>query len=116
MAVQPHPCCHVRHCRSPTGITPLIQQNLVESSGVEKNTALAIGALSGAILAGTITHPMDTIKTCMQGDIERRTYTTFSGTAQQLLTEGEGYGRFFRGWSFRCARHTHTGTLTRSRM
>lgn len=52
-----------------SGITPLIQQNLVESSGVEKNTALAIGALSGAILAGTITHPMDTIKTCMQAGL-----------------------------------------------
>ena len=48
------------------GITPLIQQRLVESSGVEANTALAVGALSGAIFAGTITHPMDTIKTCMQ--------------------------------------------------
>ena len=69
MAVQPHPCCHVRHCRLLSGITPLIQQNLVESSGVEKNTALAIGALSGAILAGTITHPMDTIKTCMQAGL-----------------------------------------------
>ena len=56
------------------GITPLIQTKLVENSGMEKNSALAAGALTGACFAGTITHPMDTIKTCMQGDLGRVKY------------------------------------------
>ena len=39
----------------------------------------------------------------LQGDIERRTYTTFSGTASTLLGQG-GYGQFFKGWGFRTTR------------
>ena len=50
-------CCYSAQRVNPASDRPLIQQRLVESSGVEKNTALAIGALSGAILAGTTTHP-----------------------------------------------------------
>ena len=42
------------------------QTKLVDASGWEKNTALAAGSLTGALLAGVITHPMDTIKSCMQ--------------------------------------------------
>ena len=53
------------------GITPLIQQELVVSSGCERNTAIAAGSLSGALLAGVIAPPMDTIKSCMQGDSGR---------------------------------------------
>jgi len=44
------------------GITPLIQQRLVESSGVEKNTALAIGARSEALtLTLTLTRTLTTL-------------------------------------------------------
>ena len=56
------------------GITPLIQTKLVDASGWEKNKALAAGSLTGALLAGVITHPMDTIKSCMQGDMDRKKY------------------------------------------
>ena len=49
------------------GITPVIQHNLVTGPyQLEKNTALAAGALTGACFAATLTHPLDTIKTCMQ--------------------------------------------------
>uniref|UniRef100_A0A7S2XBM9 Uncharacterized protein n=1 Tax=Lotharella oceanica TaxID=641309 RepID=A0A7S2XBM9_9EUKA len=34
-------------------------------------------AISGAVFACYLTHPFDTIKTCMQGDIERKTYGGF---------------------------------------
>ena len=54
---------------------------------MEKNTALAIGALSGAILAGTITHPMDTIKSCMQGDIARTKYGGIVQTGRAIAAE-----------------------------
>ena len=46
--------------------------------------------LSG-FLAGTaqtfIGHPFDTIKTCMQGDIEKKKYTTTINTAKTLIQE-----------------------------
>ena len=85
------------------GVTPLIQQKLVESSGWERNTALAAGSLSGALLAGVITHPMDTIKTCMQGDIEGVTYGSLTQTAKTVYSES-GVAGFYRGVQWRTSR------------
>ena len=56
------------------GVTPEIQRYLKENNGMESKKALTIGSLIGAVVATVITHPMDTIKTCMQGDIERKKY------------------------------------------
>ncbi len=50
------------------GITPRIQRTL-HAYGLESNVALAVGALTGSVTAATLTHPMDTIKTCQQGDV-----------------------------------------------
>ena len=69
------------------GVTPLIQQRLVESSGWETNTALAAGSLAGALLAGVATHPMDTIKSCMQGDMARAKYNGIAQTGQAIAAE-----------------------------
>lgn len=96
------------------GITPLIQQNLVESSGVEKNTALAIGALTGAILAGTITHPMDTIKTCMQGDLGQEKYKGIMQTGRLLAEEYGVMQGLFKGLSYRIALISTTFFLVNS--
>ena len=96
------------------GITPLIQQRLVESSGVEKNTALAIGALSGAILAGTITHPMDTIKTCMQGDLGQVKYRGIMQTGSLLAEEYGVVQGLFKGLSYRIALISTTFFLVNS--
>ena len=63
---------------------------------------LAASSMS-SLVSRVACHPLDTIKTCMQGDIERATYTDFMGTAKTLL-EKEGYGRFFNGWAFRTTR------------
>ena len=86
------------------GITPLIQQNLVESSlGMEPNTALAAGALVGALFAGTVTHPLDTIKTCMQGDLGRVKYTGVLSTGRLLAAENGLVPGLFRGLQYRIA-------------
>ena len=42
-------------------------------------------------------------QTCMQGDVEQKTYTTLSKTYQSLMAEG-GPRRFFRGWGWRTGR------------
>jgi len=85
------------------GITPLIQTRLVEASGMEKNTALAAGALTGACFAGTATHPMDTIKTCMQGDLGRVKYGDITSTARTLVAEYGVVQGLFKGLTYRIA-------------
>ena len=85
------------------GLTPLIQETLVRESGVEKNTALAAGALTGALIAGTITHPMDTIKTCMQGDLGQVKYTDITSTGRLLASEYGVMQGLFKGLSYRIA-------------
>ena len=80
------------------GVTPLIQEKLVERSGLDKNVALAAGSLTGALLAGVVTHPMDTIKTCMQGDLPRAKYAGVLATGRAIAAEhGVATGLFSWG-------------------
>lgn len=84
------------------GITPLIQNTLVESSyKMEKNSALAAGALTGACFAATLTHPLDTIKTCMQGDLGMVKYTNIMSTGRLLTQEYGVVQGLFKGLSYR---------------
>ena len=82
------------------GMGPVFAEQLRKSYGMSESTSSFAGAAGAGMIAATLSHPLDTIKTCMQGDIERATYTSFMGTARTLFTQG-GYGRFFGGWSFR---------------
>ena len=85
------------------GITPLIQEKLVESSGMEKNAALAAGSLTGALLAGVATHPLDTIKSCMQGDLKREKYDGIVQTGRSLANEYGVVQGLFKGLFWRVA-------------
>mmetsp|Transcript_21465 Transcript_21465/g.48461 ORF Transcript_21465/g.48461 Transcript_21465/m.48461 type:complete len:276 (-) Transcript_21465:73-900(-) len=96
------------------GITPLIQKKLVEESGMEKNSALAAGALTGACFAGTVTHPMDTIKTCMQGDLGQKKYTTVLATGRSLTAEYGVAKGLFKGLTYRVALISTTFFLVNS--
>ena len=60
-------------------------------------------SIGAGLLCSTLSHPMDTIKTCMQGDMERKTYRGLTETARVLYEQG-GPGRFFNGWSWRTGR------------
>lgn len=57
-------------------------------------------AMIGAIVSGTLSHPVDTFKTCMQGDIERATYTSVRGTLSTIHA-ARGMPGFFSGWFWR---------------
>lgn len=59
-------------------------------------------ALLGGLFACYLTQPFDTVKTCMQGDIERKTYGTFTETAKKI--GAEGVTAFYRGATFRYGR------------
>ena len=84
------------------GLGPVFADYLRSNYGMGGGADFA-GAAGAGMIAATLSHPLDTIKTCMQGDIERQTYTTFSGTASTLMGQG-GYGQFFKGWGFRTTR------------
>ena len=81
-------------------VTPLIQEALVEKFKMDSNLGLAAGALSGSVFAAVATHPMDTIKTCMQGDCEQAKYTNIRGTYVALLKE-RGIAGLFKGLEWR---------------
>ena len=81
----------------------VVQARLVESSGVERNAALAAGSLAGALLAGVLTHPMDTIKTCMQGDLPRAKYAGVLATGRAIAAEHGVATGLFKGLAFRIA-------------
>ena len=39
-----------------------------------KPQAAMAGALGGGVIVASLSHPMDTIKTCQQGDVTQKTY------------------------------------------
>ncbi len=65
--------------------------------------ALAAGSLTGAIFSATISHPLDTIKTCMQGDVEQKKYTNIVNTGKSLAAEYGVAQGLFKALSWRIA-------------
>lgn len=60
-------------------------------------------SLLGGLFACYLTHPVDTIKTCMQGDVERITYGGFVETGKVIMKE-KGITGFYGGATFRYGR------------
>jgi solute carrier family 25 carnitine/acylcarnitine transporter 20/29 len=85
------------------GITPEIQRELKDNYGLEDKKALMVGSLVGAVFATVITHPMDTVKTCMQGDVERKKYSTMMSTGRTLCDEYGVRAGLFKALSWRTA-------------
>lgn len=85
------------------GLAPVFTRELVDAYGFKLTTAKLAGSVLAGITAGTLSHPVDTIKTCVQGDIERKTYGGVVATCKSLLQEG-GLQRMFRGWGWRTGR------------
>jgi Mitochondrial carrier protein len=87
-------------------IPPVVRRTLMETYPEKFPTndlARAPAALLGGFFACYLTHPFDTVKTCMQGDIERKVYGTFSETARKIWTDSSLPG-FYRGATFRYGR------------
>merc|ERR1712070_1196541 len=86
------------------GIGPIFGGKIKElNPTLSSGMADFLGAAGAGCIAATLSHPFDTIKTCMQGDIERKTYTTLQGTVA-VLSQSGGIRSFFRGWSWRTSR------------
>lgn len=84
------------------GIAPVVSRELQERYGFSGTNAKVVGPIIAGIIAGTLSHPLDTIKTCMQGDLERKTYGGVLQTGRTLFSQG--FGRVFSGWGWRTGR------------
>lgn len=82
------------------GITPVLQEELVTKFNFSVGAASFGASMIGGLVAALPSHPFDVIKTCMQGDLHRLKYSSFSGTAKALWAEG-GSKAFFRGGFWR---------------
>ncbi|CAH0372594.1 unnamed protein product [Pelagomonas calceolata] len=74
-----------------------------KARGFSTNQAKMGGAICAGVMSASLSHPMDTVKSCLQGDIEQKTYTSNAGTFRTLWAEG-GASRFFSGYLFRTGR------------
>ncbi len=87
-------------------IPPIVRTNLMESFPDQFDSeakARVPASLLGGLFACYLTHPFDTVKTCMQGDIEREKFKGFLQTARTLNAES-GFTGFYRGATFRYGR------------
>lgn len=87
-------------------IPPVVRRTLMDKYPDTFDTndkARVPAALIGGLFACYMTQWADTIKTCMQGDIERKTYGSFTQTARTLYAES-GIPGFYRGATFRYGR------------
>lgn len=87
-------------------IPPIVRSNLRSTfpdTFDSDSKARVPAALLGGLFACYLTHPFDTIKTCMQGDIEREKFKGFTQTARTVNAES-GIAGFYRGATFRYGR------------
>eukprot|EP00041_Stephanoeca_diplocostata_P008353 m.123835 g.123835 ORF g.123835 m.123835 type:complete len:226 (-) comp17280_c0_seq4:192-869(-) len=85
------------------GLGPVLANRITKSTGVEGFPAKFGGSVCAGVVAATLSHPLDTIKTCVQGDLQRSTFGSLSETVGTLHADG-GAKRFFSGWSWRTSR------------
>ena len=89
------------------GVTPLAQARLEERSGASAAVCSLWASAIGGIVGGVLSHPFDVVKTCMQGDLERRSFGTVPQALRKLLAEG-GPSRLFHGVTWRTVNITAT--------
>jgi solute carrier family 25 (mitochondrial carnitine/acylcarnitine transporter), member 20/29 len=86
------------------GVGPSMRRYASEKMGYSDANAAIFGAVVGGTIVATISHPMDTIKTCQQGDIGKQTYGSVVHSMKSLLSQEGGMRRFFSGWGWRTGR------------
>jgi solute carrier family 25 carnitine/acylcarnitine transporter 20/29 len=83
------------------GIVPATQTYLKEAHGCDPVLGNSVGAIGGGLLCAALSQPLDTAKTCMQGDIEKQKY---GGTLATMRTLRKEYGSvlaIYRGYTWR---------------
>ena len=80
------------------GLTPIIQDFIVSKYDVSRAHASFYASMIGGTIAAIPSHPFDVIKTCMQGDLSKKTYTSFTATARYLWSQGGLRGLYKGGF------------------
>lgn len=83
------------------GLTPAIQEEIANRFQLNKDLSLVAASLTASAFATTMTHPLDTMKTCMQGDICERRYSTVSETCNVLVRKNGVVNGLFKGLNWR---------------
>mmetsp|Transcript_54644 Transcript_54644/g.153741 ORF Transcript_54644/g.153741 Transcript_54644/m.153741 type:complete len:269 (+) Transcript_54644:44-850(+) len=89
------------------GVAPICTDYFMRERGMSQMTAGLWASLIGGVSAAVFSHPMDVIKTCMQGDLGRATYGGTADTAAKLWRQG-GAKRMFDGCFWRTVNITAT--------
>jgi hypothetical protein len=82
------------------GVTPVFQGYLEKNHGQSSTVASLNASLLGGIVAAVPSHPLDIVKTCMQGDLKQKVYKSPIATATTLYNQGGVY-RLFHGCAWR---------------
>jgi hypothetical protein len=86
------------------GLAPVIRQKLGEAApGTNQEALRVVAAVGSAAVCGALSHPFDTVKTCMQGDVEQQTYGRMSQSFSKINMSG-GVSALYRGIEFRFLR------------
>lgn len=86
------------------GLAPVIRTKLSEAApGTNQEALRVVAAVGSAAVCGALSHPFDTVKTCMQGDVEQQTYGRMSQCFSQIKASG-GFSALYRGIEFRFLR------------
>lgn len=85
-------------------MAPVIRTKLAEVAPEANKEGLRIvAAVGGAAVCGALSHPFDTVKTCMQGDVEQATYRSMRHSFRTIFGAG-GVAALYRGIEFRFLR------------
>jgi len=81
------------------GITPTLQTHLIRKGHSEATSGLYASIVGGCV-AAVLSHPLDMVKTCMQGDMKQTKYQDTISTVRALTAEG-GFSRLYHGLFWR---------------
>jgi len=83
------------------GIVPATQRFLTKEYALDPLAGNFLGASVGGLACAAITQPLDTAKTCMQGDIKGEKYRTITQTLRTLHKEYGSVRAMYRGYWWR---------------
>ena len=89
------------------GLTPILNRHIQEEYGQSPTASNFYASLIGGIIAAVPSHPFDMVKTCMQGDLQQKTYGNSVQALGTIWKQG-GIKRLFSGGMWRTINITAT--------
>ena len=89
------------------GLTPVLKRHIQEQYQLTSSTANFYASMIGGVIAAVPSHPFDMVKTCMQGDMERKVYGSATQSLAVIWKQG-GIKRLFAGGLWRTINITAT--------